>query len=159
MAEKRRASSTVAQVVKIALAARRMTITTVTISSTSLTGPSPGFGGPANGSESLEVRLSVAWKIRTATMAVAVTAKLAALSSVRRGRSATRRKPRSSGTGSTPLVASLRHHVQPSCRGPAVWAGRPDTVRCARSRRELGQRREAIGAAEADVAGQAPQRW
>ena len=61
IAEKRRASSTVAQVVKIVLAAARMTITTVMTSSTSLTRPCPGSGGPENGPDRLESRLTVAW--------------------------------------------------------------------------------------------------
>ena len=74
---------------------------------------------------------AVAWKASTATIPVAVTAMLAALSRARRGRRATSRSPSSSGTGSRAEIAISR--------GPAPRrAGR------------IGQRADRAGAGGAD---------
>ncbi len=104
-AEARRASITVAHVVKIALSAARTTsmiVITVSICSSRVTTGSdrpPAVSDADAAAAVASLLLTVAWNESTATMPVTVTAMFAALSSARRGRRATSLSPNSTGTG------------------------------------------------------------
>ena len=101
-AEERRASSTVAHVVKRAFSTASATSMTVMIASICSSRLTTGSDSPpaVSADEPDSLASAKAWKASTATMPVTVTAMFAALSSARRGRRATSRSPNSAGIGS-----------------------------------------------------------
>src|SRR5665213_241561 len=129
-AEARRASSTVAHVVKMALRNARatsMTVITPSICKSRFTTGSgmpdakrPEFAAPEN------LFVTAEWKETTATRPVTVTAIFAVLRSARRGRRATSRNPNNIGTG------SLRESLNTVASRQAADVGEGADRACAR---------------------------
>ena len=101
-ADARRASVTVAHVVKIALRAARMTSMTVMIASVCSSRVTSGSAKPPAVSDvdAPSLLSTSAWKDSTATMPMTVTATLAADSTARRGLRVASRTPNRAATGS-----------------------------------------------------------